>query len=170
MKALGEFGEDVAGDELRSPGEGEVLDGFLGLDDGEGGEGRKGEGAFEVDVASGFVEASAVAVGADDEFVFVGFVELAVVVDFGFGDGVEGGGVNGVTFVGDVAVTTTGFAPAAWRVEGEVTRIGFFKGATSGSGDTCGRKGDDFFVSSEKAAGAFAYSQGFGEFVSKEFC
>jgi hypothetical protein len=105
---------------------------------------RDGHATGEEDGAGDFVEAGAFAVGAGDEFVVVGAVEFAVVVEFGFGLGVESVGlVFGLSLgSGDLAVAAAGFAPAAGGVEGEVRGVEGFEGAAGDGADAGGGEGD----------------------------
>jgi len=77
------------------------------------------------DVAGGFAEAGALAVGADFLLFGVGFGGLFFFVDLCFGFGVEAFAVE--SSGGDVSVASAGFAPAAWGVEGEVVGVEFFE-------------------------------------------
>ena len=116
---------------------------------------------MDEDVTRGFIEAGAVAVGAADKVGFVNFVELAIVVNFGFGDGVVGGGIDSGATGGDVPISTASLAPTAWAVEGKVAGVRFLEGSSGGRRNASGGEGDYFFVRSQKAAGAFADSEGF---------
>ena len=192
-EALGDFGEDVSGDGGVATGKFDGLDEGGGVGDGELGDGVDGDGfarcgerelggfaagfrgdrdghaTWEEDGAGDFVEAGAFAVGAGDELVIVGAVEFAVVIEFGFGLGVESiGFVFGLSFgCGDLAVAAAGFAPAAGGVEGEVRGVEGFEGAAGDGADAGGGEDVDLILVIEDAEGAFADADGVGDGVAE---
>ena len=130
VEALHDLGENVAADLEIAPGEFEGL-GFLErVLDGECGEVGEGQLAFEKDVAGGFAETGAVAIGADFGVGGIGFGAAFFLVDFSLGFGVESLAV--VSAGDDMAVSPAGFTPASWGVEREVAGVEFVEGLTGG--------------------------------------
>ena len=130
-EALGDFGQDVAGDDVAGAGEGEVLRDSVAVLTGWAVRAPRLR-PWMSDVAGFLVEAAALTGGAGDGFAdVVGGAAALFFDEFGFEDGVGVGGIEGefAAVFRHGAVAAAGGAGTVGAVEGEEAGIEVVEGA-----------------------------------------